>query len=64
MTISVSLRRAKENKLLNGLSFYSTQNVVPPFESLHRIVESAGGEVRNESYVFEFWTKMMKNVSE
>ena len=46
MTISHSLRRAKEKKLLNGLCFYSTQNVVPSFDSLQRIVESAGGEVR------------------
>uniref|UniRef100_A0A1X7V386 PAX-interacting protein 1 n=1 Tax=Amphimedon queenslandica TaxID=400682 RepID=A0A1X7V386_AMPQE len=48
MTISLSLGRAKEKKLLSGLCFYSTQNVVPSFQSLQSIVESAGGELLTE----------------
>ena len=45
MDISLSLERAKERRLLNGIVIHPTDNVVPNFESLKLIVESAGGKV-------------------
>lgn len=48
MRIDTSLERARERKLLEGLHIYSTPNVTPPYDSMNKIVESAGGKVREQ----------------
>ena len=45
MNLSLSLERASQRKLLNGIAIHSTRNVVPNFENLKLIVECAGGKV-------------------
>ena len=53
MSIALSLQRASERKLFNGIAVFSTKNVIPNFENLKLIVECAGGKV---SFVFQFTT--------
>lgn len=44
-----ALRRAKnaERKILTGYTLYITKSVMPKFDVLQRVTESAGGKVKN-----------------
>ena len=48
MEVATSLSRAKEKKLLEGVSVYSTPTVQPSFSDMREIVECAGGELITE----------------
>ncbi len=58
MSIALSLQRASERKLLNGIVLFSTKNVIPNFENLKLIIECAGGKVSvgMVCFVFQFST--------
>ena len=45
MNLLSSLSRARETKLLEGLSVFATASVQPPFSALGEIVQCAGGEL-------------------